>query len=43
MYEVETQFIPEYLVEMSNLLCDNEEPLEEIIATHPYYFSRLYE
>ena len=32
--KLKTQFIPEYLVEMSNTLCEKEEPLEEIIATH---------
>ena len=37
------QFIPEYLKEISNALCANEQPLAEIIATHRHYFSSLYE
>ena len=41
--KLKTQFIPEFLVKMSNALCENEEPLEELIATHRYYFSSLYE
>jgi len=41
--KLKTQFIPEYLQEMSNTLCEKEELLEEIIATHRYYFSSLYE
>ena len=40
--KLEKQFIPEYLKEMTTVLSEREQPLEIIIETHRYYFSRLY-
>ena len=40
--KLEEQFIPEYLREMTTMLSEGEQPLEPIIASHHYYFLRLY-
>ena len=41
--KLEEQFIPEYLKEMTTVLSKGQQPLEAIIETHRYYFSKLYQ